>query len=175
MHSSSDPFDFSEYSSSRDGADNPPSDSPWAGIQPAADPFGTPNDPFSGFGGASNAPAGNGFATPHQLARPSGVEQGRTPLAWVLGAFLVTLVGIGATLLTFALGPVAWAVLGWLLAGPVAALLLAQHMVADTRERTRPTYDGSSFLHGTYWVSVALAAVGIVLGAWQIAEWAGRL
>lgn len=174
MHSSSDPFDFSEYSSSRDGTDTPPSDSPWSAGPPAGGGFGIPNDPFSGFA-TQGVPTGDSFATLQQPARPSGLEQGRTPLGWVLGAFVVVLVGVGATLLAVALGPVAWAFLGWSMAGPVAALLLAQHMVADTKERTLPTYDASRFLQGTYWLSVALAAVGIVLGAWQIAEWAGRL
>lgn len=175
MHSSSDPFDFSEYSGSRDGADATSPESPWpAAGPPAGGAFGAPNDPFTGFGGAVSAPAADVFAS-HRPAGSTGLAQGRTPLVWVFGAFFVVLFGIGGALLTITGGPVAWAWIGWFLAGPVAAILLAQHMVADNKERTRPTYAASKFLQGTYWVSVGSALVGILLGAWQIADWMGRL
>ncbi|MFD5809078.1 hypothetical protein [Rhodococcus aetherivorans] len=176
MSSSTNPFDFSEYSSSRDDADNPwsgGSQSPW----PPPEPFGSVAAPFAGPGGSTpgfgGAPA-DAFAV-EQRPLVTAISQGRPPRAWLIGGGVVALLGLTAVALTLSGGSTVFAFIGWLLAGPAAFYLLAQHTVADMQQRARPVYAGSKAVQGTYWTVVVLGFVGIAVGAWQIAEWAGRL
>ena len=72
-------------------------------------------------------------------------------------------------------GSVGVAAGGWILAGPIAALLLATYMIADTKQRAFPVYQPSKPAQFIYWATVALAAIGVLVSAWQIADWFGRL
>lgn len=166
-------FDFSEYSSSRDGADTPsldPSAAVWGSEVPT---FGFSSDPFGGAAGPSIAAPADMFAT-LQTGVSVGVEQGRTPIGWAAGAAAVALVGLACAVVAIRGGPVLFATIGWFMSWP-AAYLLAKHISADTRQRTRAVYQPSVLPRIVYWSAVAFTGLGIVLNAWQIADWAGRL
>ncbi len=90
-------------------------------------------------------------------------------------ALVTALAGVVLAIVALLGGAVGFAVAGWLLSGPTAALLLAKHMIADTTERALPVYQPSKAAQTLYRVAVGLAAAGIVASAWVIAEWAGRL
>ncbi|MDC3728831.1 hypothetical protein JRB27_24215 [Rhodococcus sp. Rp3] len=173
VQSPSDPFDFSEYSSSRDGIDTPsttPSGPAWG----SAPTFGSHPDPF-GPGASSPAFASTDVFASEQPVRSSGFSQGKTPVGRVVAACAVAVVGLVLAIIALALGSVGFAVAGWALAGPIAALLLATYMIADTKQRALPVYQPSKAAQVIYWVTVACAAAGVLLGAWQIADWFGRL
>jgi hypothetical protein len=73
-------------------------------------------------------------------------------------------------------GPtIATGALGWLLAGPVAIGALALFNRVDTRRRTEAIYAAPTWISTVYWVVLALCLIGIAIGAWQIALWAGSL
>lgn len=101
--------------------------------------------------------------------------QGKTPAGWVAGAFMAALVGLVLAIVALLGGSVAFAWAGWGLAVFLAAPLLAAHLSADTKERARPVYQPSKLSHTAYWMTLVLAAAGIILSAWEIAEWVGRL
>lgn len=172
--STPDPFDFSEYSTSRDGTDTSPPDSGgpvWGNTPTFGGGFTTSPDPF-GPGTTSATPDAFASAAP---ARSPSFAQGRTPAGWAAAALVTALAGVVLAIVALLGGAVGFAVAGWLLSGPTAALLLAKHMIADTTERALPVYQPSKAAQTLYRVAVGLAAAGIVASAWVIAEWAGRL
>lgn len=104
----------------------------------------------------------------------TGRAPARIQLRW-LGLSITT--SVIATVMALLYGvavPVAF--LCWALAGPVSIGLLAVHILRATAVRASPaTYTESGTTTLLYWSAVAVAAVGIGLSAWQIADWAGRL
>lgn len=166
-------FDFTEYSSSRDGTDTPSLNPSTAGWGSDAPTFGFSSDPFGGSAGSSMAAPADMFAL-QQTPVSAGVEQGRTPVGWAAGAAAVALVGLVFALVAVNGGSVLFAAIGWVMSVP-AAFLLAKHISADTTQRTRAVYQPSVFPRIVYWSAVALTGLGILLNAWQIADWAGRL
>lgn len=72
-------------------------------------------------------------------------------------------------------GSVGFAFAGWALSGPAAALVLAKYMITDTKERALPVYQPSKPSQVVYWTAVGFAALGVLVSAWQIADWFGRL
>lgn len=123
-------------------------------------------------GPAAATPDGFGLDAPPAAASGADVL-GRPPVLWlVLG------------LVAAALGAVAAAVLGasstiafgaWAASGPLAIGLLAVFALGDTRQRARPVYNSPAWAPVLYWSVIAVAALGIGLSAWRIAEWAGQL
>jgi hypothetical protein len=104
----------------------------------------------------------------------SGRAVGRPPIGWLVAALAVG--ATGAVLAGFWGAVVAFAVAGWLLSGPAAIGLLAVFTQQDVRERAMPLYLSSPGRTRTlYAATTAVAALGIGLGAWYIAQWAGRL
>jgi hypothetical protein len=97
---------------------------------------------------------------------------GAPPRAWLLAALVA---GLVAAVVALTLGAsVLYAVGAWLLAGPVAIGLLAVFTQQDVRQRSLPIYAAPHWLPALYWSAVAVAGVGVLAGAWSIAEWAGR-
>lgn len=94
----------------------------------------------------------------------------------MLFAAAFAVAGLGALIALLALpnAAVLSAFSGWLLAGPAAIGILAWFSHVDTRRRLSSVYSAPTWLRSAYWVLVGLCAVGIALGAWQIALWAGR-
>jgi hypothetical protein len=164
------PFDFSDYETSRD---RPSTDA--ASSWPAAGQFGSVSaDPF---GSQPTAFAPTAAAEPFAAApspRPRvTIAQGEPPVVLLVLAGLVAAAGL---VLAIVLGSLTTlAVLAWVLAGPVAFALLARFTVRDTVQRAMPVYSRSKGAQRGYWVVVVLALAGIVASAWHIAEWAGRL
>ena len=66
------------------------------------------------------------------------------------------------------------ALAGWLLAGPLAIGALAVYTRVDTRRRSESIYSAPRWAARLYWAVLVVCLVGIALGAWQIALWAGR-
>lgn len=172
MPSAPNPFDFSDYSSSQSDADaHWPVGSPSAGS--ASNPFAAAPPAGTAAGPAFGAPGDPFGAAP---ARPTGgVLQGRPPMGWLWSAALAALVGVGLTLVALTGGAVLAGVIGWAFAGLVAFGLLAFFTVVDTRQRAMSVYAKSESARVVYCVVAVLAFAGVALGAWSIADWAGRL
>jgi len=71
-------------------------------------------------------------------------------------------------------GSLATAVAGWLLAGPAAIGALAMYTRVDTQRRTEAIYSAPAWAPRLYWAVLAVGLLGIAMGAWQIALWAGH-
>lgn len=67
------------------------------------------------------------------------------------------------------------ALVSWVLAGPLAIGLLAVFVTRDARAQTRPVYVRPDWIGALYGVTIVIAAAGILLSAWRIADWVGRL
>ncbi|MGW6694916.1 hypothetical protein ACWF62_14210 [Rhodococcus sp. NPDC054953] len=174
-----DPFDFSDYAGSR-----PDSDTSWsAGTSNTAaafDPFSgesstAPGDAGSAFGGFASGGTLDVFGA--QAARlTASALSGEPPVKWLVAAGVAAVVGAGTGVgAVIAGGPTIVAFLGWLLAGPAAVLLLGGFTTRDTAQRALPSYTEKAAAKWCYGIVAAVALVGIVLGAWSIADWAGRL
>jgi len=151
---------------------------PFAGQPPSqavapGGPAGT-GDVFGGHGrpagGAADVFGGQGSVVgPLPLTGPPLALFGAALAAAVLGVVVGL---IGAFVVNGALLP---PLAGWLLAGPVAILALAQYSRVDTRRRTDAVYSAPTWTGSAYWLVLAVCLVGIAVAAWQIALWAGRL
>jgi len=89
---------------------------------------------------------------------------GRKISAAVLGGFVAWFLGL-------ALIP---ALVGWLLAGPVALGLLARFVWRDTVRRARPTRIDYGWTTPAYYSCLLLAIAATALAAYEIAVWFGR-
>lgn len=162
------PFDFSEYSSSRTPSDDAEGFEPstW-GPHDAGNPspFGAP-DPASYGGG----PAAGVFA---EAPVADEITVAKPPVLWLALAAAAAL----ASLLVagIALSAPSLALVGWALAGPIAIGLLAVFTLVDTGRRAAAVYAEPTWAKPAYWGVLAVAGVGILLSAWRIAEWIGRL
>lgn len=135
-----------------------------------------------GSGGFGDAPPEHTLAAPlrdefgrmdHGPALTDPYVVVRTPVVWLAAAIGLGLAGaVVAWFFGDAIGP---ALAAWVLAGPLAIGLLAVHSLRDTALRTRLGYDRRPSATGLYTAAIVVAAVGIGLSAWRIAEWAGRL
>jgi hypothetical protein len=198
----SNPFDFSDFGPAKRPSGPPPSPGPAHPGAPAQPPSGPPDgggpssgfDPWAGqsqtrpapgptdafggssgsdaFGQASGQDAFGGSVTPLGVA----LTTAGPPLVWFVVALGLAVAGAVIALVgALAGGMIATALAGWLLAGPVAIGALAVYNRVDTRRRTESIYSAPSWTATLYWVVLAACLVGIALGAWQIALWAGRL
>ncbi|MCK8647259.1 hypothetical protein [Mycobacterium colombiense] len=148
---------------------------PWANQRPApARP-----DAFPGPAAPAFDPAGGRDAFGQLTASHAGVGALTTagpPLVWFAVALALGLAGVALAGASALGGPmIAAAVAGWLLAGPLAIGALAVFSRVDTRRRTEAIYSAPTWTSTLYWVVLAVCLVGIAVGAWQIALWAGTL
>jgi hypothetical protein len=172
----SNPFDFSDFGAPEARVPQPPS-------PPAADQsagrtaksrFDTGFDPFAG--------QGSGQARPVEVdafgASDSGLSEGalavaRPPIALSALAFGLAVTGLVIGMLW---GPrLSAALAGWLLAGPVAIGVLAEFTRLDTHRRANAVYSAPRWVGKLYWAIVGVCLLGIAVGAWHIAIWAGTL
>jgi hypothetical protein len=113
---------------------------------------------------------GAGFGTT-QIAETDLV--GTPPKIWLIAALLL---GLAAAAVAVMLGAsIGYALLAWLLAGPVAIGLLAVFSQRDVRQRSLPIYHSPTWLPTLYWGAVVAAGLGVLSSAWYIAQWAGHL
>lgn len=183
------PFDFSDFGPGKQpapGGGQPPAHGqqgggfsggfdPWANQRTApARP-----DAFPGPAAPAFDPAGGRDAFGQLTASHAGVGALTTagpPLVWFAVALALALAGVALAAASALGGPmIAAAVGGWLLAGPLAIGALAVFSRVDTRRRTEAIYSAPTWTSTLYWVVLAVCLVGIAVGAWQIALWAGTL
>lgn len=192
----SNPFDFSDFGPSKQSGGPPPPPGPgrapsgpptggspagfdpWAGQPTARPPAAQPTDAFGG------SPGGDGFGhLGGQDAFGGSVAGGGAtlttagpPLIWFVAALALAVAGAVVALVgALSGGMIATALVGWLLAGPIAIGALAVYNRVDTRRRTESIYSAPSWTATLYWLVLAACLIGIALSAWQIALWAGRL
>lgn len=105
-------------------------------------------------------------------ARPTALPAGKPPMAWIAGAAAVAALALaGGLVAAFVLdGSLPLAGLCWLLAGPIAVLLLGQFVKLDERQRARASYEGEWARSATIGVGV-LALLGVTVSAYVIADW----
>ncbi|WP_186629394.1 hypothetical protein [Rhodococcus sp. BP22] len=131
------------------------------------DPFGYGND--RGFGSPPPLPS-------HQ---PAGVQPSSSlsvagpPLAYLFASGALALIGLVVGVALGASGPLA--VIGWVLAGPIAIGVLSAFTLLDTNRRARPVYAEPTWTRPAYWAVLVIAAIGIIVCALRIADWIGRL
>ncbi|MCW2653715.1 MAG: rane protein [Mycobacterium sp.] len=172
----SDPFDFSEFGAGR-AARTPPVQAPTAGQSPAPNRvFDTGFDPFADQRSSGSDTGHQDVFAPPTTAGALGAEAltvAGPPTALFALAFAPAAVGLAIGLLW---GPrVAAALAGWLLAGPVAIGVLAEFTRVDTRRRTHAVYCAPRWVPNVYWAILVVCLLGIAVGAWHIALWAGTL
>jgi hypothetical protein len=158
-----DPFDFGPHPGGS-GWSPPggPQYGPPAGAPPTA-PVPGPPGPWQ------PTPGGSGFDPPDL----SATTVGKPPIVWLVAALVVGLAG--AVVAFFGANPLI-AIAAWALAGPGAIGLLAIFAQRDIGQRALPVYISSpGQTMALYWAAILVAAVGIAVSAWYIAQWAGRL
>lgn len=168
---STDPFDFSDF-----GGPVPESAPSHRSAGPPPGRGGDGFDPFADHRPVPRFSADDAFAAfddPAPSVRLLAVAG--PPVALFAAAFGTALVGAALGVVAATRGsPVLLAFAGWLLAGPAAIGVLAWFNGVDTRRRLASVYAAPTWVHPAYWLVLATCAVGIALGAWQIALWAGR-
>jgi hypothetical protein len=173
----SDPFDFSEFGAGR-AARTPPVPAPTPERSPGPTPnraFDTGFDPFAdqrSSGSDTHHEDAFGPTTADALGADA-LAVAHPPVALFAFAFALAAVGL---LIGLVWGPrVGAAFAGWLLAGPVAIGVLAEYSRVDTHRRTHAVYSAPRWVPNIYWAILGVCLLGIAVGAWHIALWAGTL
>ncbi len=175
------PFDFSDFGPpKRPSGPTPPPTGP--GGPAAAPPTGS-GDFSTGFDPWANqpktqprsAPAGGQDAFGDATSAATLATAG-PPLKWFAVTLVIAVAGAVLALISAASGGgvLMTALAGWLLAGPLAIGALAVYTRVDTRRRSESIYSAPRWAARLYWAVLVVCLVGIALGAWQIALWAGR-
>lgn len=173
----SDPFDFSEFGAGR-AARTPPVPAPTQGESPGPTPnraFDTGFDPFADqrSSGSHTDPEDAFGPTTADAPGAEALAVAHPPVALFALAFALAAVGLAIGLV---FGPrIGAAFAGWLLAGPVAIGLLAEFSRVDTHRRTHAVYSAPRWVPKLYWAILGVCLLGIAVGAWHIALWAGTL
>ncbi len=180
------PFDFSDFGPpKRPGAPTPPPAGPGGSAAAASqggDAVSTGFDPWANQPktqsrsrqeefGQSGAQDAFGQATSAEMLATAG-----PPLKWFAITLVLAVAGGALALISAASGGgvLVTALAGWLLAGPIAIGALAVYTRVDTRRRSESIYSAPRWTATLYWAVLGVCLVGIALGAWQIALWAGR-
>lgn len=181
------PFDFSDFGpgkqASAAGGQPPVQGQPGRGYAGGFDPWANqgpaPARPNAFQGSPAFDASGGRDAFGQLTANPAGMGTLTTagpPLVWFAVALVLALIGVALAAASAVGGPmIAAAAGGWLLAGPLAIWALAVFSRVDTRRRTEAIYSAPTWTPRLYWVVLAVCLVGIAVGAWQIALWAGTL
>jgi len=160
MSSGQSPFDFSQYNGSQTQ-----DQTPTLTERSQGDPRGN-LDWNSGISGFGSTPAAVSSAAPGR-----GVVA--APVQWLYAAFAAAVVAIGVASLLGTL-PAA-EISAWVLGGPIAIALVAAFTLNDTKSRTFPLYSASQMVLWLYRATVAASLAAVVVSAWGIANWVGRL
>jgi hypothetical protein len=168
----SDPFDFSEFGAGRP-ARTPPVQAPAAGESPGPPPNRAFDTGFDPFGGQRSGGSDTDHPDVFGATTAGALTVAGPPVALFALAFACAVAGLAIGVWW---GPrVGAAFTGWLLAGPVAIGVLAEFSRVDTRRRTDAVYSAPRWVRDVYWAIVAVCLLGIAVGAWHIALWAGTL
>jgi hypothetical protein len=181
------PFDFSDFGPAKrpSAAASPEAGQgvPAAAPPQGGDGFSTGFDPWAnqpktqsrsrheGVFGQSDGQDAFGQATSAATLTTAG-----PPLKWFAVTLVLAVAGVVLALISAASGGgvLMTALTGWLLAGPLAIGALAAYTRVDTRRRSESIYSAPRWAATLYWAVLVVCLVGIALGAWQIALWAGR-
>jgi hypothetical protein len=180
------PFDFSDFGPPKRPSVSAPLSGPGgpaAASPQGVDEFSTGFDPWAnqpktqsrsrqeGVFGQSGAQDAFGQATSAGTLATAG-----PPLKWFAVTLLLAVAGVVLAVISAASGGgvLVPALAGWLLAGPLAIGALAVYTRVDTRRRSESIYSAPRWTATLYWAVLVVCLVGIALGAWQIALWAGR-
>ncbi|MDH6196284.1 hypothetical protein M2272_002927 [Mycobacterium frederiksbergense] len=172
-----DPFDFSDFGGSVPGN---PTSGRLAG-SPQSQPHSIPRPVDGSFDPFADHIAPGRQSTHSDVFEDAAGSPIRAltvagpPVTLFAAAFVTALTGVilGVAAITGDT-TVVLAFAGWLLAGPAAIGVLAWFSGVDTRRRLSSVYSAPTWLSTAYWAVLATCAVGIGLGAWQLALWAGR-
>lgn len=184
MASSPDPFDFSDYS-------RPETDS-GTRRHPDSTDFTSYPGSFDQEPGNHRAFAPSDFA-PSQFAQsgssPQNLSNGpgpfgsavgmaptravTPPVVWLSAAGFVALVGVVLALCSFGSGTLA--VIAWIISGIVAIGVLAAFTVRDTRARASAFYSQPVWIPWVVRAVLVISCAGVLISAWNIADWIGRL
>lgn len=148
-----DPWDFSDF-----------------GEQSAGRSFVPEVHPVDGSRGVGRTDSPVDFGSPASTA--PGLSVARPPLTWLGVSVAAALLGLLLAALLGALPPLA--VIGWLLAGPVAIGALAVYISIDTRRRAGAVYVAPNWLTAAYYACLVVCLAGVVVAAVRIALWVGR-
>lgn len=103
----------------------------------------------------------------------SQVTVSRPPLVWLLISLLLALAGLAGAILVAPGGSLG--IYTWLLSGPVAFALLVVFTVIDNSRRASLFYRVSSVAQLLYWATLVVAFAGVIVSAWHVADWVGRI
>jgi hypothetical protein len=174
------PFDFSDFGPpKRPSGPTPP---PAGQVGPAAPQgtgaFSTDFDPWANQPKTQQRLGQSGGQDAFGQATTSGgmLATAGPPLKWFAAALVLAVAGSVLALVSAGSGGgvLVPALAGWLLAGPLAIGALAVYTRVDTRRRSESIYSAPRWTASLYWAVLVVCLVGIALGAWQIALWAGR-
>jgi hypothetical protein len=177
------PFDFTDFGPSKRPTVPPSGPGGPAGPPHGGDDFSTGFDPWAnqpktqsrsrqeGALGQSGGQDAFGQAISAGTLATAG-----PPLTWFAVTLMLAVAGAVLALISAASGGgvLVTALAGWLLAGPLAIGALAVYTRVDTRRRSESIYSAPRWTATLYWAVLVVCLVGIALGAWQIALWAGR-
>ncbi|KZS80248.1 hypothetical protein [Mycobacterium persicum] len=172
----SDPFDFSDFgapSARQPQQPGAPAASRSAGRETNR-PFDTGFDPFADQAFDQARPvAGDAFGVSDPGLGGGALVVARPPVALFALALGLAVAGVVIGVLWGPSLPAAFA--GWLLAGPVAIGVLAEFTRVDTQRRANAVYSAPRWVTILYWAVLGVCLLGIAVGAWHIAIWAGGL
>lgn len=177
------PFDFSDFGPARQPTrPNAPAGStpgaawPSSGFDPFANqPGPTHRQPPGDASGTATGQRSSAEMFGDSVPVGSNLQTAGPPLKWFAVALGLAVLGfMVAAIGALPSGSLATAVAGWLLAGPAAIGALAMYTRVDTQRRTEAIYSAPAWASRLYWAVLAVCLLGIAMGAWQIALWAGH-
>jgi hypothetical protein len=175
------PFDFSDFGPPKRPSATPPVGPGGLAAAPhGGGDFSTGFDPWANQPKTQPRPAQDGVSGGQdafgQATSAETLATAGPPLKWCAVTLLLAVAGVVLALISAASGGgvLVTALAGWLLAGPLAIGALAVYTRVDTRRRSESIYSAPRWAANLYWAVLVVCLVGIALGAWQIALWAGR-
>ncbi len=141
--------------------------------------MGSPFNPFQsgGPGGSAASPGGpisGGVpnSAPPRASDSTDLTVAEPPVTLLAVAAATALIGAVVAIIMWA----TWiAVIGWVLAGPVAIGVMANFVFKDTERRAEPVYLQPQWMTLAYVGVAVITLVSIFASALSVAYWAGRL
>lgn len=151
---------------------------PQPGMQPHAPQQGhTPHDsnPTSPFGSQNLGSQPGAQQAPDA---PFAAEAGPSDLTVAGPPMHILFIVLGCAALGIIIAVLPWGftgIIGWLIAGPVAILMLGNFTTTDVRRRAAGMYASRSAATTLYWMAAILTLIAVIVTAILTALWVGRL
>lgn len=131
-------------------------------------------------------PASNPFATDSaseqtndtQTPFGSGTTAHATDLSVAGPPMHILFIVIGLAVLGIAIAVLPWGftgIIGWVIAGPVAILMLGNYTTTDVKRRASGMYASRPAASTLYWVAAIVTIIAVIVTALLTALWVGRL